>query len=306
MEADINNAKSKGYNCLLRFFQYSLLLFACDRILHTTQRSCSEAGGTYNSIIGLISLGLVAFNLLALCYVHCRAKFARTEFFIALSINIVLTLVAIGLSLTTIMKAPQECMQVILLQKWTIFTSSAIILVAMMILICGLYWVQKYTNSPGNLAWAYMFLTVSWADVPHLRYFLLGIGIAYLVISIFTFLININSLCGGITTTSKRCLKCWWIFVIVLMVVFEVIALIGYLGRRSTGEFYDIGANRLLQMFLVGNLIDLLFWLWGLMALRYENGDLIREELIDRNQPVDPASYAPAPNPYLQGMPFEQ
>lgn len=59
-----------------------------------------------------------------------------------------------------------------------------------------------------------------------------------------------------------------------------------YLTRRSTGEFDDIGANRLLQMFLVDNIIDLLFWLWGPMA-RYENGDLTREE---PNQPVNPSN----------------
>lgn len=244
--------------------------------------------------------------MLALCYVHCRARFARTEFFIALSLNIVFTMVVIGLSFITMMKSHSECMQVILLQKWAIFTSTVAILIALMILVCGLYWVQRYTNSPGTIAWAYMFLTISWATVPHLRGLLICIGLVYLVISLLTFCVNANSLCGGVTTTSKRYLKCWWIFVIVLMVAMEVFALIGYLGGRTSGDFYDIGANRLLQMFLVGNVVDILFWLWGLMALRYENGDLIREELIDANQPVDPESYARAPNPYLQGMPFEK
>jgi hypothetical protein len=61
------------------------------------------------------------------------------------------------------------------------------------------------------------------------------------------------------------------------MVAFEIIALVGYLAGTSSGQFYDVGANRLLQMFLVGNFIDLLFWLWGLLALQYENGDLIRD-----------------------------
>jgi|JI6StandDraft_1071083.scaffolds.fasta_scaffold13873_9 hypothetical protein len=306
MEADINSAKSKGYNCLLRFLQYSLLLFVCNRVLVTNQQSCSEFGHTYTNLLGLISLVLLAFNLLALCYVTCRARFARTEFFIALSINIVVVLVVIGLSLTTMMRAPTECMQVILLQKWAVFTSVVVLLITLLVLSCGLFWVQRYTNSPGNIAWAYMFLTITWTSLPHVKLFLLGIGIAYLCISLFTFLVNASSLCGGTTTTSKRCIKCWWIFVIVLMAVFEIIALIGYLGGNLGSSFYEIGANRLLQMFLVGNFIDLLFWLWGLMALRYENGDLIRDELIDRNQAVDPASYTPAPNPYLQGMPFEQ
>jgi hypothetical protein len=195
-------------------------------------------------------------------------------------------------------------MQVILLQKWAIFTSVVMMFIALLILVCSLYWVQRYTNTPGNIAWAYMFLTISWSTLSPVRNFMLGIGFAYLIISVITFLVNVNSLCGGTTTTSKRYLKCWWIFVIVLMIVFEVVALIGYLAGTSSGQFYEVAANRLLQMFLVGNFIDLLFWLWGLLALQYENGDLIRDELIDRNQPVDPETYTPPPNPYLQGIPF--
>jgi hypothetical protein len=36
MEADINNAKSKGYNIMLRYFHFSLQLFAAVQIMKTS------------------------------------------------------------------------------------------------------------------------------------------------------------------------------------------------------------------------------------------------------------------------------
>lgn len=77
MEADLNNAKSKGYNIILRYLHFSLLLLVVERILSTAQPSCSEPGRSYNSIMSILTLILIVLNLVGLCYVHCRDRFAR-------------------------------------------------------------------------------------------------------------------------------------------------------------------------------------------------------------------------------------
>lgn len=148
-----------------------------------------------------------------------------------------------------------------------------------------------------------MFLTIGWQQVGSTKVILYIIGLSYLFISLVTFIMNSLSVCGGTTTGKRKSLKCWWIFAIVLMFVLQLVALAGYLTGTFNGSFYSTGANRLLQMFLVGNFIDILFWLWGLLALQYENGDLIRDALIDKDQPAEP-DYALSPNPYIQGVPF--
>jgi hypothetical protein len=194
-------------------------------------------------------------------------------------------------------------MQIILLEKWSVFSSLVVLLLTILILTCGLFWIQRYTNCPGSIIWAYMFLTIGWDNVGTTKTLLLAIGVAYLFISVVTFIMNTISLCGGTTTTKRKLLKYWWVFAIFFMVVFELIAFAGYLTGTFDGNFYKVGANRLLQLFLVCNFIDILFWLWGVMVLQYEFGDLIRDALIDKDQPVEIEDTF-APNPYMQGVPF--
>jgi hypothetical protein len=52
---------------------------------------------------------------------------------------------------------------------------------------------------------------------------------------------------------------------------------------RNDGEFSDfVGAETrvFLESFMLVNLVDLIFWLYGLQTLDYENGDSIRDDLV--------------------------
>ena len=142
-------------------------------------------------------------------------------------------------------------------------------------MIFNLYWIQRYTNGPGNLIWSYMFFTINWIYVPVVQNFFTIIGVAYLLISIITLILNLVSRKADSPTFSKY-LSYWWKLAIIIMFVFEGFAIAKFLSNDFRETFYDIGAKKMLIIFIIGNILDILFWGWGLLTLRVESGDVVR------------------------------
>lgn len=65
------------------------------------------------------------------------------------------------------------------------------------------------------------------------------------------------------------------------MLVFEGLSIAKLISNDFPETFYYIGAKRMLYIFMIGNLIDVLFWGWGLLTLRVESGDVVREGLAE-------------------------
>jgi hypothetical protein len=64
-----------------------------------------------------------------------------------------------------------------------------------------------------------------------------------------------------------------------------VLAIVTYVansGKDNQG-YHGVLAKSLLMIFIPVNILDLLFWLWGLMTLTYENGDKIRDALMSKD-----------------------
>ena len=149
---------------------------------------------------------------------HCASRFPRTEFFIIYAIDILATLVVIGLSFT-VGKNLDQCVTGYLLARWALFTSAVVLLLTLTILIANLFWMQRYTNSPGNIAWLFMiFVTIPWESYSAKNFFII-IGAVYAFISITTLLVHATSLCDGVTIQKRRLMKRWWIFYIVIMIL---------------------------------------------------------------------------------------
>jgi hypothetical protein len=136
-----------------------------------------------------------------------------------------------------------------------------------------LVWGQRYSNSPGNLVWAGMFLPFQWSL--SFEVFMLIIGIGAAVVSIVTFLFNLSTLIKTSTSTRKM-LSCGWIFGLVILVALEGLAIYKYLVSNNLTEYADIHAKKTLAVFILVNGLDILFWLWGMKTLDYEKGDQIR------------------------------
>lgn len=146
-----------------------------------------------------------------------------------------------------------------------------------MIILLPFHWIQRYSNTPGNLVWVFIFFGFSWTSKYRLP--MLIEGIIFAAISGMSFFINLIA-CKGITTQMKKLIVIEWIFALILMIVGEILAIVIYLQDQKEQDFSSIIANKSLQTFICVNILDLMFWLWGYLTLEYENGDKIRDELM--------------------------
>lgn len=60
-----------------------------------------------------------------------------------------------------------------------------------------------------------------------------------------------------------------WAIGLLLMIICEIIALATFFQNGNTTDYTDKVAQKLLQLFLAVNVVELLFWVLGLMTLKY-------------------------------------
>ena len=104
-------------------------------------------------------------------------------------------------------------------------------------LLLPLLWIQRFTNSPGNLVWPGLFLF--FANQWHTTFdsiMLLIAGLAVLV-STLTFIANIFAGFKGTTTGIKKFIKFAWLFDLVVMLANEGLAVYAFTLGRSNGHF---------------------------------------------------------------------
>jgi hypothetical protein len=138
---------------------------------------------------------------------------------------------------------------------------------------CNTDWVQRYNNSPGNIIWGYMFLTTNWGMVPGLSTLFRVIGYLELFICAVSFLMNMLPSCVGVPAYYRKALRVWWILCIVTMIIVEVVSCLMYMTYDFDMHRDRLGANRMMQIFMSCNLVDMLFWEWGYLVVTYSRPD---------------------------------
>ena len=147
------------------------------------------------------------------------------------------------------------------------------------------YGAMRYTNSPGNFAWPIVFSSFAWmftgmGDIITLIGILVGLC---LLVSILSLVSTLLVACSGVTTDSKKGIVVFWVIELILMVLAEGMATYLYLeydAESVTFGYYQASSLALVCCFLLGNAVDLIFWLVGLLTLRLEHGDKVRDELL--------------------------
>lgn len=99
--------------------------------------------------------------------------------------------------------------------EFTSLTAVINVILSFVILIAPLGWAQRYTNSPGNLAWIPIMLGYLWSG--KLSPVMLIIGIIQAVISGLSFIVNLIT-CSGPSIATKKLLVGVWILCIILMI----------------------------------------------------------------------------------------
>ena len=230
----------------------------------------------YVDLISYFAYALVGLNLISLIIVRCASKFPRVYFFLTYFLDLLLIGGTITLSVVGYHQY-RNCSS-----NYVIFSFSAIealiaVVISLLIICCNLSWGQRYSNSPGNIVWAILFLHKVWPGNYYLP--LLIIGIAYAAISLSSLFVNFMT-CNSLSSMTKKIVYGQWIFSILVMIAAEIYAAIFYFTQaKAPTDFIEDQARKLLAVFIIVNIIDLLFWIWGMKTLAYENGDRVRDDL---------------------------
>lgn len=226
-----------------------------------------------SDILSYLAYALLGLNLIALITIRCSAKFPRCFFFTVFFLDLVLAAGIIAINAT---KGYSACAPAKVFYHFSIIESAIKICLCFAIFFMRLAWGQRYTNSPGNLVWPPLFLSFQWSSL--FAVYMQIIGIATAVTSILTFVINLSTIIKTSTSTRKL-VTFGWIFGIALLLILEGLAIFKYLTAGNVNEYTDVQAKSTLAVFIGVNLIDILFWMWGMKSLDYEKGDQVREDL---------------------------
>jgi hypothetical protein len=136
----------------------------------------------------------------------------------------------------------------------------------LLILFTSFYWIQRYSNSPGNLAWLFLFFGFDWK--PELSGNMTTIGIICLLVSLITLIVNGFAAWKGITETVKKVVVACWTICLLLMLVNEIVAIVAYFSN-SWESYNDVVGKKLILTFLALNMVELAFWVYGLLTIKY-------------------------------------
>ena len=103
---------------------------------------------------------------------------------------------------------------------------------------------QRYTNTPGNAVWIFLFFGFNWSHL--FAGSLITIGIFNLIISLSSIVVNVLPFFIGITSRIKKVLLFQWLGALGLMVICEIIALAVFLSNSDAISFNDVVAKKLL------------------------------------------------------------
>ena len=276
MQVDLSESRSKAFNIFLRFIQLGIALLVAIIVVHFYSVHCST---TFYTTIIVSSIALLLISLISNICFRCREGFNKTLFFVLLIICTVLTGIMLVVSFVGFGQS-NVCASNRVTYRFMLIYILAIIVVNGMILFGPFFWVQRYSNSPGNVVWIFMFLLFSWN--PAYTTLMTVIAIIAIIISLLTLTINLIVALTGITTTIKRAVSICWAIGMILMLVNEVIAIAAYIENSKYSSYKDMEAKKVLLFFVILNIVELVFWGFGLYTLRTENGDMVRDSLLNQ------------------------
>lgn len=110
--------------------------------------------------------------------------------------------------------------------------------IAVLVLIGSFFWAQRYTNSPGNVVWVFMFFGFGWNSAYGTM--MIFIGIIALLVSLSSIIVNVIASFTGITSGVKKAITVTWVGAMVAMLINEVLAIATYMQNSKYSSFIDL------------------------------------------------------------------
>lgn len=209
---DINEPKSRSFNMYLRYFQMGLQVLIASKLSEINSTSCEY---TFQRIGQIVTIGLIAINLIAMIVTRCTTNFPRAFFFVIFIIDLILAAIITILGIVG-MTEYNSCANNRVLHRFVMVEGIISVVLTFMIIMLPFHWIQRYSNTPGNLAWIFLFFGFAWTAQYKIP--MLIEGIIFASISGISFFVNLIA-CRGITTTMKKVIVIAWIFTLILMIV---------------------------------------------------------------------------------------
>lgn len=146
---------------------------------------------------------------------RCTHHFPRVFFFIVFILDLIMAAIIIVLGIIG-MAEYNSCANNRFLHRFATIEGLTTVVLAFMIILLPFHWIQRYSNTPGNIVWVFIFFGFSWTAKYRLP--MLIEGIIFATISGMSFFINVIA-CKGITTQMKKFIVIEWILALILMII---------------------------------------------------------------------------------------
>ena len=122
--------------------------------------------------------------------------------------------------------------------EFMLFYILVILLMNGLILFGPFFWIQRYSNSPGNVVWIAMFFLYNWN--PAYRSLMIVIGIICILISLATLLVNIVAGVAGVTSGIKRAVTVVWAVGLIMMIINQILTIATYMQNIKFSSYIDM------------------------------------------------------------------
>ena len=277
METDINEPKSRAFNLFLRCLQLAMHFGATLFVAYFVTRTCIDSNEF--PIVSKLCLAFLGVSLVALLANCCSKQHPKCIFFIFLLV-VIGVLAAIVFFVLRNRESTTNCAYNLFFYHFYLLSIALTILLGIVALLFPFYFAQRFTNSPGNLAWPVFFIAYYLEASGLIATLSLVIGILCTLVSLFSISCNLFMSCVGVTTSNRKCLMFFWGLDIVLILVAQGLSIWLYFTIRGDSQFNGFWGQALYALvcsFMLGNLIDLMWWIVGVKTLSLEQGDRIRD-----------------------------
>ena len=216
MEVDINEPNSKFFNVFLRMLQLSGQIALAYWAVRSHEYHAQSCDLLLITIASYLAYFLFFLNLAGIITIRCSNRFPRCVCFVLYLLDLLIC--AAFIAQYFILKGNSKITQCAATRAFSEFSalSAAIFAVlSLVILIAPLGWAQRYTNSPGTIAWVPLMLGYMWSSKLSLP--MLIVGIAQAVISGLSLLVNLVTCSGPTTKTKKASIAVWIICLLIMM-----------------------------------------------------------------------------------------
>lgn len=211
MQIDINEGRSRAFNIFLRFMQLAASMIVA---IETAKLDSQDCDSQFYKLIEITSIALLIISIVANLFFRCSSGFNKTFFFILLSACAIISGIALIVSFAGY-GADGVCASNKVTYKFIVIEIITIVILNLLILFANFFWIQRYTNSPGNIVWVFMFFGADWNHA--YKSALIILGVASLAICLVTLTINIVAGLYGITSGVKKgVVGCWAVCLIVM------------------------------------------------------------------------------------------